>query len=228
MMSRRTIGSYSYATGEAFDANGAPLGTFTTHADALAAMHKAQLPWSFYRDVKIAPIPLFADLADFAIKHNERRMPKWKFRLATDLAVQIQPRVSRASDLLFEGTALHCADVTASMLAEGKTLEFRRYWRMRFTLSAARRASDWTLKPASVARAYGCGVEGLLSLRSRLISALVPERFERLDADLMLSPFCLCCGRTLTDPASMGRWVGPECYGSASINLPQLFRAQAA
>jgi hypothetical protein len=44
----------------------------------------------------------------------------------------------------------------------------------------------------------------------------------------MLCHACLCCGKGLTDPASMARWIGPECWGSASINAPRLFKAETA
>jgi hypothetical protein len=67
----------------------------------------------------------------------------------------------------------------------------------------------------------------LIELRRQVIGALHPEHFAHLSSDLMLSHACLCCGKGLTDPASMARWIGPECWGSASINAPRLFKAEA-
>ena len=59
----------------------------------------------------------------------------------------------------------------------------------------------------------------------RTIEALCPDNFASLHPDLMLSSHCLCCGNALTDPVSMARWIGPECWGSASTNLPRIFKA---
>jgi Family of unknown function (DUF6011) len=41
-----------------------------------------------------------------------------------------------------------------------------------------------------------------------------------LRSSIMLRPACLCCGKMLTDPVSMARWIGPECAGTASAVLP--------
>jgi Family of unknown function (DUF6011) len=35
----------------------------------------------------------------------------------------------------------------------------------------------------------------------------------------MLCPNCLLCGKALTDPVSMARFIGPECAGTSSANL---------
>jgi hypothetical protein len=63
----------------------------------------------------------------------------------------------------------------------------------------------------------------LLTCRARLQAALTPERFSRLTADLMFSASCLCCGKALTDPASMARWIGPECAHNSSLIVPRVF-----
>ena len=36
----------------------------------------------------------------------------------------------------------------------------------------------------------------------------------------MLSHNCVICGKGLTDPASMARWIGPECAGTSSLRVP--------
>jgi hypothetical protein len=39
---------------------------------------------------------------------------------------------------------------------------------------------------------------------------------------------CLCCGKGLADSVSMSGWIGPECSGGASANLPCIFKTSAA
>jgi len=39
----------------------------------------------------------------------------------------------------------------------------------------------------------------------------------------MLKPACLMCGKALTDPVSMARWIGPECAGTSSAVVPYTF-----
>jgi hypothetical protein len=36
----------------------------------------------------------------------------------------------------------------------------------------------------------------------------------------MLSYNCVICGKGLTDPASMARWIGPECAGTSTLHMP--------
>src|SRR5262249_14739800 len=43
-----------------------------------------------------------------------------------------------------------------------------------------------------------------------------------ISADLMLAPNCLVCGKGLTDPASMARFIGPECAGTSSLHVPRM------
>jgi hypothetical protein len=38
----------------------------------------------------------------------------------------------------------------------------------------------------------------------------------------MFGANCLICGKGLTDPASMARWIGPECAGSPSLDTGAL------
>jgi len=50
------------------------------------------LPKDFWSDIPINPCPALGKLRTLVIERNEKRMPKWKFRMASDL--QIQPKVS--------------------------------------------------------------------------------------------------------------------------------------
>jgi hypothetical protein len=66
-----------------------------------------------------------------------------------------------------------------------------------------------------------------IAFRQRVVAALHPDHFAALRPELMLTAHCLACGKALTDPVSMARWIGPECWGSASTNLPRIFKAAA-
>jgi uncharacterized protein YndB with AHSA1/START domain len=35
----------------------------------------------------------------------------------------------------------------------------------------------------------------------------------------MFQPACLLCGKALTDPVSMARWIGPECAQAQNHTL---------
>jgi Family of unknown function (DUF6011) len=183
---------------------------------------------SIWTPQDIPPIPLLRELNDWVIKQNEKRLPKWKFRFAGDLAIQVHSRLTRAHDLLLECVALQTENVSAGHFLKPATLRGLRYWRLGFKLSAETPdAAEWKFQPTSGARARDCPRTGYVDLRHRVVAALHPDRFAELHPDRMLSPNCLCCGKGLTDPVSMARWIGPECFGSASTNLSRIFKAMA-
>ena len=154
-------------------------------------------------------------------------MPKWKFKLTSNLAVQIQPKLTRAHVLLFECIAIRTENPSLKLFTEPKSLRGQSYWRMKFELFHDEPGAEWAFKPKSAGRGHGCSSSGLLELRSSVIAALHSNHFATLKPDLMLSPACLCCGKGLTDPVSMARWIGPECWGSASTNIPRIYKAEA-
>jgi hypothetical protein len=59
-------------------------------------------------------------------------------------------------------------------------------------------------------------------IRTRLLN-MMAVAFERLRPGMMLQPSCLMCGKSLTDPVSMARWVGPECAGTSSTAVLYTF-----
>ena len=140
--------------------------------------------------------------------------------------MQIQPQITRANAALFKGEALVMDHPTADFFLMPKLLRDRPYWRIGFQLIVREQdPSTWTFKAKSARWGKACSAGGLPEIRQRIIDALHPARFVRLSPNLMLKPHCLCCGKGLTDPASIARWIGPECWGSASTNLPRLFNA---
>ena len=183
----------------------------------------------------------------------ERAAPaKWRFRLAPDLIVQLQPankqtrRVPRAqwaevesinrSDifgrerilsiealmiedtLVVDGVAIvGPEDVTSfdkkptgnpapwAWLAFGIYADVDDAWTFELR--------NWTAKRDAV---VGNAIE-------RVHAALNPETFTVFKPEMMLSPRCLCCGKPLKDPASLARWIGPECAGTSSLTVPRVF-----
>ena len=128
--------------------------------------------------------------------------------------------------MLFECAALQTENVTVSQFTDPSNLRDRSYYRVRFDLQV--RSDVWTVQQRGGRWPRGNPREEFYQVRQRAIDALMPEHFADLNPAMMLSPHCLCCGKGLTDPVSMARWVGPECWGSASTNLPRIFKAMAA
>ena len=78
---------------------------------------------------------------------------------------------------------------------------------------------DWHLKPTRVGFRTGQPHSDIFTVRDRLIETL-PVAFDKLQPEMMLKPACLFCGRPLTDPVSMARWIGPEwghCGGNYAV-----------
>ena len=220
------LGTYNYGTHEAFDTHGVSLGTFPSSHEAKQAMYAARLPVMFWFEQKLPPVPLLQQLNDWVIQRNEKRLPKWKFRFASDLAAQIQSKLTRKHTILFEGIAIQTENVSAKHFVEPKLLQGLTYWKLSFVLFCNEPDAGWQFKAKSAARGRGCQASGLIELRQHVIDVLHPNCFSHLSPDRMLSPACLCCGKGLTDPARMARWIGPECWGSASINIPRVFKAE--
>jgi hypothetical protein len=179
------------------------------------------------------PLPMLAELREAVLRHNDaKRCPKWAFRLADDLAVQIQPKpvlLAKPGQLQrvleFQGMAYQDRGGSVpSDIFKMKIIELhRRGNRLGFVLSANADELVWTFKVTLACRPE----EVALALRQRVVD-LLPGRLISLRPDLMLEPHCLCCGKRLTDPASIARWIGPECWGNGSLTVPGMDRDQLA
>jgi hypothetical protein len=190
-------------------------------------MTMSRLPTSFWDAQEIPPIALLHELGDFVLEHSEKRLPKWKFKLADDLAVQIQPQLTRRYALLFECSALQLDGVSAKFFTDSKLLPGRRYLEIGFKIFADLSGDTaWFFKPTLIGPSSA--EDERIESRRRVVEVLHPDNFATLRPDMMLKASCLCCGRPLTDPVSQSRWIGSECFGSASNNLPHLFKAMAA
>jgi hypothetical protein len=68
------------------------------------------------------------------------------------------------------------------------------------------------------------GPDALVALKEQLVASL--PRLNRLMPALMFQANCLLCGKSLTDPVSMARWIGPECAHTHSLDVGLLNLAE--
>jgi len=194
-------------------------------------------------------IPALASLRDEVLALNRARRPKWRFRLAPDLILQLQPwnelqqivpqaqlveihktmawgderraaLQAAALDVVlqFKGAAIvGREDVTSFDRKPDSTAPWA--W-LDFNLHAA--SSGW-LFVLTHWRVRAGTFDTFKTTVDRVRSELRPERFAVFTPDLMLKPACLYCGKALTDPASMARWIGPECAGTGSLSVPRTY-----
>jgi hypothetical protein len=174
----------------------------------------------FWAPEPVAPIAVLAELRAFVLERSHRRLPRWHFRLADDLVLRIQPRPAERRDAFyaFVGAAFQGEEITRARLDARDT---RGLWRLEFGIKTAE--SPWSIRVYSIGgppgwRDAATAVAGT-AFRARVLATLCPERFATLDAGLLLSQHCLICGKGLTDPVSVARWIGPECAGSARLSL---------
>jgi hypothetical protein len=81
-----------------------------------AARAETQARWAAVT-IQIRPSPLLSGLRDMVLAQRHDRCPKWRFRLAPDLVVQIQPKPAERRDRfqLFKCVAIAGEDVTKDM-----------------------------------------------------------------------------------------------------------------
>ena len=184
------------------------------------------LPSDFWAPVPIRPAPLLAELRDLVLTRSEKRALKWKWRLAPDVVLQIQPKLTLAL-LKFECRAIRCENADLNTLLAKSTQIGRPNWRLSFDLSAST-PEQWSVKSRGCGWRHGCDGSLVVGLRDEIVAAFEQGRFDKIEPTMMLSSHCLCCGKGLTDPVSQARHIGPECWGSASTNLPRIFNTMEA
>jgi hypothetical protein len=183
------------------------------------------------------------DLREQVLSRSTKRMPKWKFRLADDVVVMIQPKVGKQERVAtrngdawewidfprqFEGEILICDGADAAKLL--KRPFGLLYCHQKFAIGA---------DDAGGHRIVGTGFSSSTGLKDQqeretrwaeldrrstdtLVAAFVNGTFDAIGPSVMLTPNCLYCGKPLTDPASMARGIGPECAGTGSVHAPQM------
>ena len=135
-------------------------------------------------------------------------MPEVAFP-APHLVVQIQPRPGERRDRfhLFECIAIQNENVVKEHFTSRKARTGLMY--VEFGINAEPATGAWRTAPHAFR-------EGAGALMARLTEAL--PKLEVINPHQMFEDRCLCCGKALTDPASMARMIGPECAGTASLD----------
>jgi hypothetical protein len=177
----------------------------------------------------IAPIPKLAELREAVLAHSEKRKPKWGFRLATDIVMELQPQpctlVSPAylakghkqTVLCFEGYAVMTAGraSAADLKSRPRGSRSRKFSVIQFDGEPV-----WQLALGRRTWPSDSDMSSVEPLSAAIIAALEDGGiFTKLTPERMLKRACIICGKGLTDPASMARWIGPECAATTSISV---------
>ena len=153
-------------------------------------------PKGFWNPIALKPIASLAALRKVVTEHNEKRMPKWKFRLASDLIVQIQLQLT-ATFRDFACRAIECPGADEKVFApraerrpDQTNLKFDIYsdipnhWaRLNYTGFVP---GQWVFKPTRI----GWARDGTpnFGLAARLVQVLNDGRFDRIKPAMLLSP----------------------------------------
>ena len=184
-------------------------------------------------DLTIPPVPFLANLREAVLERSTARMPKWRFRFAPDLVAQIQPKpvpmLSKAASeqgfrqhtARFECRAVLSEEANSAMLE--RTPSSAKPWWLRCFNIVDEQEGVWTIFRKSGMCKRDADQEGFEVLSARFRDALTSGAVDGLLGEVMLAPQCLVCGKGLTDPASMARFIGPECSGTSSLLVPNLF-----
>lgn len=195
-----------------------------------------RFPQEFWKPQPIQSIGKLPDLRAKVIEQNERRMPKWKFRFADDLVCQIQPKVSERYTELFECHAFEFTGANENVFQSRKfakaagqwsDCKFRIYrdknigWVLKPTSAGAFRTAE--VNPSNPSLGTRITVSAPVVFLERLVHFFDGTFFNYFAPKKMLVHNCMVCGKGLTDPASMARMIGPECYGSSGLDIPWLY-----
>lgn len=177
-------------------------------------MTRSEFKAGYWNRDLLSPIPFLAGLRDIVLERSHTRCPKWRFRLAPDLAMQIQPRPGERRDrfALFKCTVIQGEDLAAADLDHHR----RGLWRLGFQIEPVD-PGGWQFHPRSL-RWSLADFDAAFAFRERVLAELRSGRLDEYDAALMFGANCLICGKGLMDPASMARRIGPECAGTSSLD----------
>ena len=180
----------------------------------------------------LPPIRFLAELREEVLKRSLKRMPKWKFRIASDLVLQLQPKptvlLSEAATARglkpklqhFEGEAVMTEGVTGAVFRRLPQGPVPPWWQIKFELYSQSLDADWIFHRTSWRYQWRAEPTGIDTVVDRLTAAFRDGLFDGSTPAKMLSHNCVICGKGLTDPASMARWIGPECAGTSSLRVP--------
>jgi len=180
---------------------------------------------SLYVEVPLAPLPKIAALYNMVVSLSEKRSPIWRFRLAPDLVISMQAKLSR-QPIKFECRGVQCDGATVDMLRKRENVRSP-FCSMRYEIIAGADGA-WCFRARGCRWSASTNPQNVFGLLDRLTAAYADGTFDRLPSSLMSHPQCLACGRALTDPTSRARWIGPECFGTASQYVPWVAKLGAA
>jgi hypothetical protein len=173
----------------------------------------------------VAKSGLICDLIQIIGAARHPRYPRWQFRVddnALDLAF-------RPKQGCLQGRLTHPdRDPLDRWLAEftlgsDNPLQWWLYFdqlrpppRFEYYAMRARRLSP----PSALedARLRAVDQEVAADIRAQVLAIFNDRRLDVLDPSMMLKTACLVCGRKLTDPLSLHRWIGPECWDRAAVH----------
>lgn len=179
----------------------------------------------FWSSQPIPTQPKLAELRLAVLERSVKRMPKWRFRLSDNTIVLIQPKPRglvknmRAAGEVdhFEGVIVRCDNPGVEDFTKPKYRDV--YWnRVSFVMWTG--PDFWQIK-ATAYRYSRISTNDREAIMADLIKATRFGLFDEIGPKLMLGNFCLVCGKGLTDPASMARFIGPECAGTSSLMVPK-------
>jgi hypothetical protein len=184
----------------------------------------------------IPPLTFLAELREEVLKHSLKRMPKWKFRFAPDIVVQLQPqptilppaarlgRICKCKYHHFVGAAVQMEGVTGEALKQLPKRSSLPWWQIKFEIYTHDPDAkvDWFLHRTSGTWQRNAVYDGVAPFVARMVATLRDGYFTASMPPRMLSHHCMICGKGLTDPASMARWIGPECAGTSTLQVPFL------
>lgn len=180
----------------------------------------------------IAASAFLRDLREECLFRSEKRMPKWKFRIAPDFVIQLQPKATyvpsarqietgtRIQLLNFDGIGIAVETGTATAEMFAKKPNSTPWCSVSFQIFAYEE-SKWLFKLKSGRWTRDSrGRAGYEALVERVVNSFAGDFFNTLTPNALLGNHCLICGKGLTDPASMARRIGPERAGTSSLTVP--------
>jgi hypothetical protein len=86
---------------------------------------RMMLSCDFFREASISPVLMLGALRDAVLERSDKRMPKWKFRVADDIVTEIQPRPAKRTRHNYEGLPWFDCCAVISEEADGSMLQER-------------------------------------------------------------------------------------------------------
>lgn len=199
---------------------------------------------SFWNLEEVPEPKALTRLRAIVLERSEKRMPIWRFRLSDQIVFQVQPKptifrpqgeeIWRSSGSKQEISAF---EWRTTYLVEPRCDEdFKTPLKKLATPGVAVSGRLHSRLGEDGSEIFECKATGCYSnlqfpdereecwrgIRKGVFDLFRDGRFDGLYPETMFSPNCLICGKALTDPASMARFIGPECYGSSSLSVPRM------